>query len=187
MILGDDMSKEIRKIPKKNYVLVCIISAITVLFLGYFTFWYKSNQEYYKNNSIMSGYLSEIREEGVIANLTNYVLDNPSNLLYVSFGNDSSVKDFENEFKDLINKHNVSSNFIYIDLNIVNDKNIMVDIQENFFDEDLKNKNIIVERQSNIFVFENGKIVDVLYTSKSNINLNDVKRLLLKHEVIEND
>ena len=181
------MKKEMKEIPKKNYVFVGFILLITIAFLGYFTFWYKKNQEYYRNNSVMSGYLSEIQEVGVIDNLTNYVLDNPNALLYVSFGNDSSIKEFENEFKNLIVTNNISSNFIYIDLNYVTDKNFVLSIKENFFSEELKNKNIKLEKQSNIFVFENGKIVDILYSSKQNINLVDVKRFLIRYEVIEND
>lgn len=184
---GDNMSKETRKIPNKNYILVGVISVVTIIFLSYFTFWYKSNKEYYNNNSVMSGYLAEIQEDGIIDNLTNYVLDNPNTLLYVSFGNDVSIKDFENEFKYLISKHNISSDFIYIDLNLVSDKNFISNIQNNFLSEDLKNKNIKLDKQSNIFVFENGKIVDVLYNSKQTIDLEDVQRFLIKHGVIEND
>lgn len=185
--VGDSMNEEIKKIPPKNYILVVIISTLTILILGYFTFWYKNNQEYYNNNSIMSGYLSEVQEEGIIDNLTNYVMDNPKCLLYVSFGNDASIKDFEYEFKNLIGKHNINSYFIYVDLNLVTDKKFISNVQQNFFSDELKNKNINLERQSNIFVFENGKIVDILYSSKQIINLNDVQRLLIKHEVIEND
>ena len=181
------MKKDVRKISKKNYVLVGLILVVTVIFLGYFTFWYKSNQEYYRNNSVMSGYLSEIQENGVIDNLTNYVLDNPNTLLYVSYGNDSSVKRFEDEFKRLIVTKNISSNFIYIDLNYVTDKNFVLNIKNSFFSEELKNKNLKLEKQSNIFIFENGKIIDVLYGNRQNISLTDVTRFLIRHEVIEND
>lgn len=184
---GDNMKKSELKIPTKNYVLASIISILTVFVLCYFVFWYKSNQEYYQNNSIMSGYLSEIKENGVIENLNNYLLDNPDSFLYVSFGNDSSVKDFEIEFKNLIDKNNISSNFIYVDLNAIEDKNFIEKIQNNFFSEELKNKNIKLLKQSNIFVIENGKIIDVLYNSKQTINLRDVKQILIKYEVINYD
>ena len=139
------------------------------------------------NNSIMSGYLAEIREDGVIENLTSYLIDNPDTLLYVSYGNDASVKDFENEFKKLLDEYNISSNFLYIDLNSVSDKNFVSKLKDNFFSENLNNKNINLYRQSNIVIFESGKIKDVLYNSKENINLIDVKLFLIRHGVIEND
>jgi hypothetical protein len=135
----------------------------------------------------MSGYLAEIQEKGVIDNLKNYVIDNPNSLLYISFGNDISIKDFENQFKDLISGYNISSNFIYVDLNAITDKNFISNIKENFFSDSLKNKNIELAKQSNIFIFEDGKIVDILYNSKQKINLADVERFLISHEVIEND
>jgi len=185
MKTGDSMKKELRKVPQKNYVIVVIISIATMLILGYFAFWYKNNKEYYENNSIMSGYLAEIQEDGIIDNLTNYLIDNPNTVLYMSFGNDASVKEFEYEFKVMIDEYNLSSQFIYIDLNLVNDKNFISSIQNQFFDEKLQNLNL--EKQSNIFLFEEGKVVDVLYSSEQTINLFDVKRFLIRHEVIEND
>lgn len=187
MKTGDRMSKQIRKVPIKNYVIVGLISVITFLLLGYFVFWYKNNLEYQNNNSIMSGYLSEIQEDGVIENLTSYLIDNPNMLLYMSYGNDASVKDFENEFKKLIDEHNISSNFLYIDLNSITDKNFVSKLKDSFFSQSLNNKNIDLHKQSNIFLFESGQIEDVLYNSKEKINLIDVKIFLMKHGVIEND
>ena len=181
------MRKEIRNIPKKNYVLVGIISVVTFLILGYFTFWYQNNLEYYNNISVMSGYLAQIQEDGVIENLSNYLVDNPNTLLYVSFGNDASIKDFENHFKDLISHYNINSEFIYIDLNQINDKQIMSKIEEKFFTDVLKKNNFDLKNQSNIFLFRDGMVEDVLYISKQIINLADVTRFLIKNEVIEND
>jgi len=181
------MKKEVRKIPTKNYVVVTVITFVTFLVLGYFVFWYKSNLEYRKDNSILSGYLSEIQEDRVVENLTNYLIDNPNTLLYVSYGNDSTVKDFEYELKRLIDEYNIRSNFIYIDLNDITDKKFVNNLKENFFSDNLKNKNISLEKQTNIFVFESGKIEDILYDSKETINLIDVKIFLMRHEVIEND
>lgn len=179
------MKNELREIPKKNYILVGIISVVTIFALVYFTFWYKNNKKYYDTESILSGYLAEIQEEGIIDNLTNYLIDNPNILLYMSFGNDSSTKEFENEFKDLINKHNIISEFIYIDLNLITDKNFVSDMKSTFFSDKLKN--ISLEKQSNLLLFENGKVANVLYSSKQQINIEDVERFLIRHGVIKND
>ena len=179
------MKNQVRKIPPKNYVLVGIISVATILFLGYFVFWYKNINKYYENNSIMSGYLSEIKEEGIVDNLTNYLMDNPDVLLYMSFGNDISIKNFENQFKNLIDEYNISSEFIYVDLNLIKDKNFILNIQENFFNDKLQKINL--KKQSNILVFENGEIVNILYSSEEKINISDVRRFLVRCGVIKND
>lgn len=181
------MVKSESKIPSKNYFIVILISLFTLVITCYLAFWYQNNQEYYKNNSVMSGYLSEIGEEAIIENISNYVIDNPDCILYISFGNDQSIKNFENEFKNFINKYEIESEFIYADLNLISNKNFMTELQEQFFSDVLKNSNMELNKQSNLFIFENGKVVDILYFSKKTIKLDDVKAFLVEHEVINND
>lgn len=176
-----------KKIPKKNYIIVGIISVLTFVTVGYFAFWYTETKEYDTNNSIMTGYLSEIGEDAIVVNLNNYILDNPNIALYMSYGNDSSIKDFENEFKNFINENNIKQSFIYIDLNRVDDKNFINDFKDNFFADELKKKNVEVRKQPNLFIFKDGKIESVLYYTKQLINMVDVKTYLEKQEVIEND
>lgn len=176
-----------KKIPKGNYIIVGVISILTFLIVGYFAFWYTETKEYSANNSVMTGYLLEIGEDEIVANLSNYILDNPNIVLYMSYGNDSSVKDFENEFKNFINQNNIKASFIYIDLNRIDDKNFINDFKDNFFSEELKNKNFTVEKQPNLYIFKEGKIESALYYSKQAINLTDVKIFLEKLEVIEDD
>lgn len=176
-----------RKILKKNYVIVGIVSTLTFVIVGYFAFWYTETKEYNANNSIMTGYLLEMGEDEIVVNLSNYILDNPNTVLYMSYGNDPSVKDFENEFKNFISKNNIKQSFIYIDLNRVDDKNFINDFKNNFFDDGLKNKNVEVKKQPNLFVFKEGKIESALYYTKQSINMTDVKIYLENKEVIEND
>lgn len=187
IMVGDDMNKDVNGVPLKNYIFVLILSIFTIVVVSYFIFWYKNNTSNYKNNSVISGYLSEIGEDEIIENLSNYVLDNPDCVLYVSFGNQSSLSGFESDFKTLINEYNIKSSFIYADFNLINDKKFVEKLQEYFFSEELKNKNISLIKQPNLLLFKDGKIIDVLYSSKQSINLNDVKSFLFKYEVIAND
>lgn len=175
------------KVSKKDYLIVGVISILTFVVVGYFAFWYTETREYNENNSIMTGYLLEIGEEEVINNLDNYILDNPNTVLYVSYGNDTSVKDFEKEFVDYINKENIKSLFIYIDLNRISDKNFINDFKNKFFSTDLKDKNVEINKQPNLFIFKNGKIENMMYFTKQNIKIADVKNYLEEQGVIEND
>ena len=176
-----------RKTPKKNYIIVGIISILTIIIVGYFTFWYKETKEYNDNHSIMSGYLLEMGEDEVIVNLSNYVLDNPDAVLYISYGNDIEVKEFENEFKKFIHQNDIKQLFIYIDLNRIKDKKFINDFKNTFFDEELKNKNVVIEKQPNIFIFKDGKVESALYYTKQKINMMDVKSYLENKEGVEND
>lgn len=181
------MENKARTIPRKNYILAGIICVLTIIIASYLAFWYKSNKEYNENNSIMTGYLLEIGEDEVILNLTNYVLDNPNTILYMSYGNDATVKDFEKEFKNVINEYNIKASFIYIDLNMISNKKFSSELKDTFFSEELINKGIEVLKQPNLFIFEDGKIIDVLYSAKQQINIDDIKRYLTSKEVINND
>lgn len=181
------MIKDKNKIPSKNYVYVVMISVLTLAITGYFCFWYKSYSEYNQNNSIMSGYLLEIGEQEIINNLENYVLDNPNTILYISYGNDSKIKQFEIGFKNMIEENNLKSSFIYIDLNKVPNKTFESEFREKFFSDELNNLNVEKLNQPNLLVFEAGKVKKLLYYTEKDITIEAVKKFLISEEVIVND
>ena len=176
-----------KKVPKKNYITVLLISVLTFVIVGYFAFWYTETKEYDDSNSIMDGYLLEIGENEIIVNLSNYIIDNPNTVLYVSYGNDSHIKNFEKEFKKYINDNNIKHSFVYVDLNRLDDNNFTNEFKDNFFSNELKNKNFKLEKQSNLFVFKAGKIKSILYYSKQPINMVDVNVYLENEGIIDYD
>lgn len=176
-----------RKIPRRNYIIAAIISILTFVIVGYFAFWYTETKEYSDDDGVMAGYLLEIGEASLIDNLSNYLLDNPNTVLYMTYGNNSAVKNFEGEFKQFVRDHNIKQSFIYIDLNKVEDKKFISEFKNNFFIEELKNKNVEVTKQPNLFVFKEGKIESILYYVKQSINITDVKIFLENEGIIEND
>lgn len=176
-----------KKIPRNNYVVAAIISILTFVIVGYFAFWYTETKEYSDDNSVMTGYLLEIGEESLMDNLNNYLLDNPNTVLYMTYGSNITVRNFEVEFKQFINDNNIKQSFIYIDLNKVEDKKFILEFKNNFFIEQLKNKNIEVEKQPNLFIFKEGKIHSMLYYTTQAIHMSDVKIFLENEGIIEND
>ena len=89
-----------KKIPFKNYVILCVIIVLTVISVFYVRSWYITNKEYYSRNSVIKDIAREIK----IDEISNYTLESPKFMLYVSSGADADVKDFENDFKKLIKK-----------------------------------------------------------------------------------
>ena len=176
-----------KKIPRNNYVIAAIISILTFVIVGYFAFWYTETKEYSDDDAVMTGYLLEIGEESLIDNLSNYLLDNPNTVLYMTHDSNIVVKNFEEQFKQFINDNNIKQSFIYIDLNKVEDKKFISEFKNNFFAEGLKNKNVEVEKQPNLFIFKEGKIQSILYYTKQSINMSDVKIFLENEGIIEND
>ena len=176
-----------REIPKKNYVLVAVICFVTLIFVTYFTYVIKKQQAVVIEPSILSGYVLELGEKEIMTNLTNYTVDNPETILYVSYGNDKYLKKFEREFKDLLKEYNLKSNFVFVNLNAMPNKKFLNELREKFFSDDLNNNYIKLERQPNMFLFKNGKIVKVLYYAEQRINIADVKKFLFSEGIIEND
>lgn len=176
-----------REIPKKNYILVAGICFVTLISVVYFTYVIKKKQAVIIETSVLSGYVLELGEKEIMTNLTNYTVDNPETILYVSYGNDKYLNKFEREFKELIKDYNLKPNFVFVNLNSINNKNFLNELKEKFFSDDLNNNYIKLERQPNMFLFKNGKIVKVLYYAEQRINIDDVKKFLTSEGIIKND
>lgn len=167
-----------KSIPKKNYFIflgICVVTCLAVIFfINRVNFIEKSGK------SPLSGILSEISNENMLLNLESYSLENPSFILYIS-NNDTL---FEEEFKDFIISNNVTKNIVFLNgwgrLNI----DFLKDFQNNLFDEKMKNISISALKQSNLYFFKSGKVVDLLYYEAHDIGINDVKVFI---ESVEGD
>lgn len=161
-----------RKISTKNYVIYTIIVLITIAVVIFFSKWYeikKDGQTTHRMNSI-----AEIKE----TDLDNYLVENPSIIIYLSNSNKEELKDFESEFNKYILKNNLNKKMIYIDLNGVSEN----------FDKKLKNKlgidssssylNVNFSEDENIIIIEDSQLVSILYNTGKNINMDDVKVFL---------
>ena len=102
--LKDDNDKikwedKMRKISTKNYVIYTIIVLITIAVVIFFSKWYeikKDGQTTHRMNSI-----AEIKE----TDLDNYLVENPSIIIYLSNSHKEELKDFESEFNKYILKN----------------------------------------------------------------------------------
>ena len=148
-----------KKIPFKNYAILCVIIVLTVISVFYVRSWYITNKEYYSRNSVIKDVTREIN----VDEISNYTLESPKFMLYVSSGVDADVKDFENNFKKLIEKFELSEDILYLNIDNVN-----YDLYSNLkgFAYNDKISSLIFESKASLYVFSDGKIVGVL----NNIN-----------------
>ena len=144
-----------RKIPLKNYVILCIIVISTVLAVFYVRSWYITNKEYYSRNSVIKDVTREIN----VDEISNYALESPKFMLYVSSGVDADVKDFENNSKKLIKKLEISEDILYLNMDNVNN-----DLYSSLssFSSNNKISSLIIQSKASLYVFSDGKIVGVL-------------------------
>lgn len=174
-------------IPRKNYLLVVVICLATLIVVTYLTYICKKNQAIKVETSILSGYVLELGEKEIMTNLRNYALDNPGFVLYVSYDSSKNLNEFEEQLKDLVKEQNIKSNLVFANLNLIANKNFLNELKDNFFSDDLNNNYIKLEKQPNMFLFKNGKIIKVLYYAEHKIDIEDVKKFLFNEGIIKND
>lgn len=144
-----------KKIPLKNYIILCVVILLTVIFVFYVRSWYITNKEYYSKNSVIKDVAHEIN----IDEIGNYTLESPKFMLYVSSGANVDVKDFENDFKKLIKKLEISEDILYLNVDNV-DNDLYFNL--NSFASSNKVSSLISESEASLYVFSDGKIVGVL-------------------------
>lgn len=158
-----------KEIPVKNYVILVIIFLVTIVAVFYVRDWYNTTKEHYAQNSVMTKVIREINSDDEIS---NYILENQRLILYVSSGQNSEIKNFEDDFKDLIQKLDLRDEVIYMNLDNV-DANNFYDLLKNKFARNSKIKNQLVSSEASLYLFIDGKVTDVL----NNVDNYSMKRL----------
>ena len=154
----DKMKK--RVVPTRNYVVVFIISIITMIALVLFSVYYKNQKKYENEMNQPMGFLAEINSE----ELDNYIVENHSIMIYIS---NSTISDdnIQNEVRNQVEKNNYSQDIIYLDM-----KDLTEDFYERlaktYFDKDLTNTNIVT---NSILFVKDGIIVDILNIDEKNV------------------
>ena len=159
-----------KKIPVRNYIIYACICVVTILLLFFFVNIVKQIQ--ISKGSVLSNFLHEVNNEDVLINLSNYAVDNPNFYLYIA---NSADEEFEEEFRKYIIEHGLKTQIVYFNAYNKLDKKFIKEFKRKFFSSELQKideKSLI---QSNLYTYEDGKIVDVLYENSQKINLIDVK------------
>ncbi len=146
-----------KEIPKKNYVILIVVFLVTIIAVFYVRDWYNTTKEYYAQNSVMTKVIREIKSEEI----ANYILENQRFILYVSSGQNSEIKKFEDDFKGLIQKLDLRDDVLYMNLDGV-DANRFYDLLKNDFVSNSKIKNQLVDSDASLYLFMDGKVTSVL-------------------------
>ncbi len=161
-----------RQVKLKNYVLVVLLFIVTIVAILFVKKIYEDNESTKIVTNERLDVLYEIKED----DLKSYVVENRRIILYTSDSSDVSLQNFEKSFRDYIVENELSKEIIYLNLNQVRPR-FYSNLKEKYFDEHLKYI-AIPSNQANLYVLENGKIVDLLYKDIANISLEDVTAFL---------
>lgn len=154
-----------RKIPKKNYILLVLmllgVVVITFACRNFYNNNLKSTSEMYKYARHMS------RED-----LKEYLFESPSLVIYIADKYDLNNEILENKLKKKIVSNNLYNNFVYVDYREFNKKFI------NYFNSTY-HTNLCVDKLPTIIIYEDGSVSNIFYsiddTNIGEINLEGVK------------
>ena len=169
-------NKEDEKIiPKKNYVILLILFLVTFLLVFYLYKWYVVYSDYQNSIPIISDTLSEITEE----EMEHYISDNSTATIYVCTASDTVCRNFEKNFKKLINQSSLKEYIAYVRLNDENKDEFITRFNQNH-----SFKKASLNKYPALIFFEDGEISDILQESeKEKLTISDVKQFIKRNKI----
>ena len=125
---GKMKSDELRKVPFKNYIILGVVTLITIFILYYFQLWVDAYKESKINIPILDKYMSVINYN----ELDNYLVENPNTIVYVSVLEDEVIRDFEKKFKAKYKNKKIENEILYM--------NVTEDIKNDDIRDDMTSK-----------------------------------------------
>lgn len=165
-----------KKIPLINYVKVCILFVVTIVVCLVLANNYNNKRLYEREEKHIQNFISNIKYE----ELQNYLTENHDGYIYIASVDDLSLEEFELSFKDFIVEEELEHEFVYLNSSSLNDDEYRK--MKDYFDASLKNRNIDIPNCANIFVVRDGKIIDILFTSPTNITLESARNFVFKYQ-----
>ena len=158
---------EKRKIPTKNYLILGLISIVTVVLLYYFYSWTVAYKETKLNKRMMDAYMEVINYN----ELDNYLVESPDTIIYVSVLENEEIREFEKKFKDAFKKKEIENSVLYMDItNELKDEKLKQEMQTYYKLNDIDITNVPA-----IVVFSGGKLKSIYAIGRINYDVKQVK------------
>lgn len=161
-------------IPIKNYIILIVLSIITIFIVFYFARIYQEKIKYDNQSNNTMSFLSEIKAE----ELSNYILENHDIMIYLSSSVDTNHLEYEKQVKKYIVRKNLTKDIIYLDTsNLTSD--FYRKLESKYLSKELKSKQISLDAGPNVLIIKGNYITNVLYQKKpSKIQVEDIKKFI---------
>lgn len=160
-----------RKIPKKNYILVLLLSLSTIILTFILVNTYNNN----KVSNKRINFISEIKEN----ELKNYITETDEAIVYMSKSNNEKNNLLEEELKEYTLKQNLEDKYVYLDLSLV-DNNFYNDFYLNYIKESYTGNFEI--KEPTMVIINKGKVKTYI----NNIDkLEEIKDFFVNNGVVE--
>lgn len=154
---------ELRKVPTKNYIILGVVIVVTILILYYFYMWVDVYKESKVNIPIMDKYMSVINYN----ELDNYIVENPSTIVYVSILENDEIRKFEKDLKNKYKNNLINNDILYM--------NITDDIENKEVRNEMLNKyslnDLSITDVPCVMVFSDGMLKSVYSVSDNDYDI----------------
>ena len=167
-----------KKIPVKNYIILSLIVIFTLIAVVYLFAWYKQ----YEDSKVMQPVITNTIREVEYNNLSTVVRERDILIMYMCTTTESICRNFEKKFASYIKNNNLSDNIIYLNLGYdSNEKGLLNKVYNEYKSDTLVKK---ITGYPTIVVFNSGKIIDVLSSSKKEkLNIEKLEEFLKSYEL----
>lgn len=168
-------TESLRKVPAKNYVFLVIIFLTTFLLAYYLYKWYDAYSTYQNSIPVIRDTLPEVTEE----EMEHYIQETPTTTIYVCTASDITCRNFEKKFKKLVEQSSLKEYITYVNLEEENKEEFL-----NRFNINHPYRKIGLKKYPALIYFEDGKVVDMLQSSKDEeLTISDVKKFIKNNKI----
>lgn len=156
-----------KDIPKKNYLIVVIISVITIFLTFYISVWIKTIKESDTSVGVLDGIVQQIN-----INEVNIIFDETKDaILYVGNKKD---KELDKMILKILKKCEFIDNFYYLSLNDSNEKLYIEKLKKEFPSLEIKECPMFI-------YFRDGEAIRVIDSKEREVSPNDLKKLIERY------
>lgn len=170
--------KEIKKISSKNYFILAAIFLISGLLFWLVVEPFKKSD---KQESKLTDKLEKLSYESIDA----YITERQNVIVYLTDFSEKS-NNFENEFETVVLKNDIDEDVVYMNTTELAPDSL-TKLKNKYFNDKLKSSKVELNVIPNLLVFQNGKIIDILYKVDTIYDKTSITKFLENYGVIDND
>ncbi len=162
--------EEMRKVPKKNYVVLFIILLATLCLVNVFYMWSKAYQKSKLNEPMLDKYMRVINYN----ELEDYLVENPDAIIYVSVLDNEDVWKFEKKFEKTLKNNDLGVEMLYLNITEdLKDENKLASMKDKYN----ANSTDITEVPV-IMIYSMGNLKYVYSIKENNYNVKALKKFM---------
>lgn len=170
--------KEIKKISSKNYFMLAVMFLISGLLFWLVVEPFRKSD---KQESKLTDKLEKLSYESIDA----YITERQNVIVYLTDFSEKS-NNFENEFESVALENDIDEDIVYMNTTELAPDSL-TKLKNKYFNDKLKSSKVELNVIPNLLVFQDGKIIDILYKVDTIYDKTSITKFLENHGVIDND